>query len=296
MHVRAAILCFDFQALITQSSFLSMVKAISPRNLALLQTPTKATAEEMTDRVAAALAGTLCHVHSPAAGDVLPMPATAVYVAALTPELAAQLEQQAKVKRGPYQLGWLDGVVVSAHLLLPSTTTCLHCWPCGPTFPSVLPVRLQIQSVFGRPFMSCLFYIHPLRLLGSGRVSVPWHVHGCSKSRDQASRDAWRAEIDKQTGQPILGVPPTQDTHTPAGVFLGNMMVSDMTQRLKRKQLAVEQDGDAAVVDDGTVLVRQEGDEAGAALAIEGTLSAAFYDVRDEVYRQYRLVPQDATS
>lgn len=98
--------------------------------------------------------------------------------------------------------------------------------------------------------------------------------------------------MDKHTGHPILAPPPDPDVHTPAGVFLGKMMVSDVTQRLKRKQMPVEQDGDAAVVGDGAVIVRQEGAVLGSALAIEGALSAAFYNVRDEVYRQFRLVQE----
>ena len=42
----------------------------------------------------------------------------------------------------------------------------------------------------------------------------------------------------------------------------------------------------------GAVIGRQEGRLLGSALAIEGTLPAAFYSVRDEVYRQFRLVQE----
>ena len=72
------------------------------------------------------------------------------------------------------------------------------------------------------------------------------------------------------------------------------VQVSDVVQRLKRANLPVENRPGVAVVAGGDVTVRQEGGGSydGAALAIEGVLCSAFYSVRDEVYRQYRLVQE----
>jgi hypothetical protein len=94
----------------------------------------------------------------------------------------------------------------------------------------------------------------------------------------------------------MLAAPPSykRDVHSRAAVFLGSMMVSDITQRLKRRQMAVEQDGDAAVVGDGEVILRQNIEGDGNTLAIEGGLTPAFYEVREEVYKLYRLVAQPA--
>jgi hypothetical protein len=53
--------------------------------------------------------------------------------------------------------------------------------------------------------------------------------------------DAAAKGFDKHTHLPILDAPPkdAQDLHSQAAVFLGSMMVSDVTQRLKRKNLPV---------------------------------------------------------
>jgi hypothetical protein len=53
--------------------------------------------------------------------------------------------------------------------------------------------------------------------------------------------DAVVEETDRRTGALVLGTPPPhlQDTHTRASVLLGNMMVSDITQRLREHDLPV---------------------------------------------------------
>jgi hypothetical protein len=53
----------------------------------------------------------------------------------------------------------------------------------------------------------------------------------------------------------------------------------------------VEQEGGYAIAGDGEVIVRQEDEEARNDLIIEGSLTRLYYQVRDEVYKQYRLVP-----
>ena len=47
--------------------------------------------------------------------------------------------------------------------------------------------------------------------------------------------DAHVSSTDPLSHQPVLDIPPTDkpDVHTPASVFLGDMMVSDVTVRLK---------------------------------------------------------------
>lgn len=53
--------------------------------------------------------------------------------------------------------------------------------------------------------------------------------------------DAVVGATDRLTHMPLLEAPPAhmQDVHTPASVFLGNMMVSDVTGRLKAADLQV---------------------------------------------------------
>jgi hypothetical protein len=53
--------------------------------------------------------------------------------------------------------------------------------------------------------------------------------------------DSVAKERDRHTGALILDRPPPEqeDIHTRAGVFLGNMMVSDITQRLREHNLPV---------------------------------------------------------
>jgi hypothetical protein len=92
---------------------MSMVKHIAPRNIVLLQSPR---ADPLLSRLNETLSGLFCRVHSPDAGAVVPLPATAVFVADLTAELSKQLEAAHKVHRPPYHLGWLDGIVTGAPL------------------------------------------------------------------------------------------------------------------------------------------------------------------------------------
>jgi hypothetical protein len=82
-----------------------------------------------------------------------------------------------------------------------------------------------------------------------------------------------------------------RDEHSRAAVLLGNMMVSDMAGALKRRKLAVQHVDEAAVVGDNEVFIRQASGSQGSGLVIEGALCAMFYDVRDEIYKQYRLTP-----
>jgi hypothetical protein len=99
--------------------------------------------------------------------------------------------------------------------------------------------------------------------------------------------------IESNSKQPALGVVPAKhrDDHSRAAVLLGNMMVSDMAGALKRRKMAVQHIDDSAVVGDGEVIIRQGPGCQGVSLIIEGSLCGAFYEVRDEVYKQYRLVP-----
>lgn len=57
--------------------------------------------------------------------------------------------------------------------------------------------------------------------------------------------------------------------------------------------MQVEQEGECAVVGDADVLVRQQDKEGHNDLVIEGTVSRLFYQVRDEVYSEYRLIPPE---
>lgn len=53
----------------------------------------------------------------------------------------------------------------------------------------------------------------------------------------------------------------------------------------------MEQEGECAVVGESDVLVRQEDKDAHNDIVVEGTLGRLFYQVRDEVYQQYQLIP-----
>jgi Cleavage and polyadenylation factor 2 C-terminal len=207
-HIRARVLVFDFSSLISESSFLSMIKAVAPRNLALLQR--SAADATFLPRAHDALSGLRSHVHAPVATAPVTLSSTACYVATLDAPLAAALAAAPHVLAPPYRLGWLDAVV---------TGTEAH------------------------------------------------------------------------TARPILGLPPpgAADRHSAAGVFVGAMLVSDVTQRLKRRGLAVEQDGAAAVVADGAVVVRAAGGDARDHLVIEGALSPMYFEVREAVYSLYQL-------
>ena len=120
MPVAAEVHVFDFSSLISGSSFVSMAKAVAPRNLVLLQGPPTsepAANHPLLSRLTDALSGSQCTIHRPVSGSVVPMPGTAVYVAELAPELAAQVEAQGRIVRPPYHLGWLDGVVSGVRIL-----------------------------------------------------------------------------------------------------------------------------------------------------------------------------------
>jgi hypothetical protein len=67
LQVRAHIMVFDFRSLITQSSFLSTLKVIQPRNLVLLQRPPAPS--PLLDAVRSVLKGGFSHVHTPTAGE-----------------------------------------------------------------------------------------------------------------------------------------------------------------------------------------------------------------------------------
>eukprot|EP00892_Ulva_mutabilis_P002667 jgi/Ulvmu1/12400/UM009_0047.1 len=223
LAVHAEVRLFDFRSLISQSSFLSMLKAIAPRNVVVLRRPRDlehpagagaAAAPPLQALLAGTLRGRFSHVHMPHACEVVKMASTAAYAATMTQELSQRVEEAPKSLRPPYRLGWLDSVVVS--------------------------------------------------------------------------RDA-------RSGALLLGEVPQdrRDGHTAAGVYLGNMFVTQVTRRLKQRTLPVEQEGECAVVGDADVLVRQEDKEGHNDLVIEGTVSRLFYQVRDEVYKEYRLIPSD---
>jgi hypothetical protein len=89
---------FDFRSLISQSSFVSMVRHIAPRNLALLQRPPVDTGAPLLDTVRAALKGGHSRIHTPAAGEVVNMASIAAYAAMLTQQLSQLVEDQPKVR------------------------------------------------------------------------------------------------------------------------------------------------------------------------------------------------------
>jgi hypothetical protein len=270
--------------------------------------------DKLQARLEAALSGSFCTVHRPTtAGAVVPLPATAVYVAELTPELATEVEAQTRVVRPPYHLGWLDSVVTGAlprpkyasrrqgsesarapaHRLLSASHCDSQAVCAGVNSEHVRPTLGPAQA--GRRDVHTRASV----LLGNLADRTPPAVL-CDVSQTVHARQQHFklrcAGIDPERGRPTLGpTPPAQrDVHTRAAVLLGNMLVSNVTQRLKRSSGVppVAQDGGVAVVGGGEVIVRQEGESGSAAsgLAIEGVLCAAFYDVRAEVYRQYRLV------
>ena len=111
LPVRAHVIAFDLESIVSESSFLSMAKAVAPRNLALLH---DGPADPLRPRLEAAMQGLFTHIHTLAAGVAVTLPATACYVAALAPALAAAAAAAGSVARPPYRLGWLDGVVTGA--------------------------------------------------------------------------------------------------------------------------------------------------------------------------------------
>jgi hypothetical protein len=112
LPVRAQVLIFDFSSIISESSFLSLVRAVAPRNIVLLQEPPPA--YPIVSRLEAAVEGYFTHIHTPPTGVVVTLPATSCYVAALSPALAEASAAAGTVPRPPYRLGWLDGVVTGA--------------------------------------------------------------------------------------------------------------------------------------------------------------------------------------
>jgi hypothetical protein len=114
--VRAQVLAFDFSSLISESSFLSLVRAVAPRNVVLLQPPPPS--DPLVARLEESLEGYFTHIHTPPVGIVVTLPATACYVASLSPALAAVTASAGAVARPPYRLGWLDGMVTGVPLLL----------------------------------------------------------------------------------------------------------------------------------------------------------------------------------
>lgn len=139
--------------------------------------------------------------------------------------------------------------------------------------------------------------------------------------------DAALAPPDALSRFPVMSLPPPDrpDAHTPAGVFLGDMAVSEVTVRLRAAGLDVRTQarcsqrlvaagssgvraagssggvpraalrrpcpqGMCAVVQGGQVVVRQEGGAARSRLVVEGCVTPLYYQVREIVYAQYRLV------
>lgn len=106
--VRAAVRTFDFRSLISQSSFLSMLKAIAPRNLVVLRrprdldrAPAAAAAPPLQTLLDTTLRGRFSHVHMPAQCEVVKMASTAAYVATMTQELSQHVEDAPKVCARP---------------------------------------------------------------------------------------------------------------------------------------------------------------------------------------------------
>lgn len=106
--MEAEVRVFDFRSLISQSSFLSMLKAIAPRNVVVLRRPPEPTpagpagpAAPLHTLLAATLRGRFSHVHMPQACEVVKMASTAAFAATMTQELSQRVEDAPKVWRSP---------------------------------------------------------------------------------------------------------------------------------------------------------------------------------------------------
>lgn len=68
---------------------------------------------------------------------------------------------------------------------------------------------------------------------------------------------------------------------------------SSIVQWVSKVEVQVEQEGECAVVGESDVLVRQSDKDAHNDLVIEGAVGRLFYQVREEVYQHYRLIPSE---
>lgn len=97
---------FDFRSLISQSSFLSMVKHIAPRNLVLLRRPLAPPAgpggvtavAPLLAAVQRSLRGGFSCIHTPNSGEQVKMASIAAYAASMTRKLSQFVEEQPKVR------------------------------------------------------------------------------------------------------------------------------------------------------------------------------------------------------
>lgn len=71
------------------------------------------------------------------------------------------------------------------------------------------------------------------------------------------------------------------------GIFIGDVRLSDLKQALTSQDIACEFRAGALVCGGGVVV--RVGQEREGELAIEGSLSADYYKIRDVVYGQYNI-------
>ena len=274
--MRAHVMTFDFRSLISQSSFVSMVRHIAPRNLVLLRRPPPSGPAPLLDTVRAALKGGHSRIHTPAAGEVVTMASVAAYAATLTQQLSQLVEDQPKARlprathaaghaspsaRQPLLCDFLRSRAPHASAAcIGLCRTRLPACPCSHC--SSLRVRPEAPRCF-----DAISAAHCHLLCSACALRVHWGAvaAGCVEQAAQHAKVAGvRAGSARSLPPRVAGLhregarsahrlpgagrppPELEDSHSRAAVLLGNMMVSDITQRLRERKLPVRSPAEAA--------------------------------------------------
>jgi len=258
VHLRAAVHVCDYEGRADGRSVRTMVTHIEPRKVVLVHGTPDDTAF-LTESLRTSLPG--IPVDAPPAGKPIDCTSnTAMYRLELSQDLLGRTRLR---DVAGYQVGWVDGVVGFQKDVNGNDSPVL-----------MAPKQAQVANI-------------------SGIDTSP--ETQMSMMSDETTKTAETLPIEKSAGvgtavtaaAAAVAVASAASRERRLSAFIGDLKLSDFKLVLAAAKIPAEFSGGALVCAGGTVCVRKiAGTED---LIVEGAISEEFYQVRDILYRQYRM-------